>query len=302
MSFLTFIIGPVVGGIIGGFTNKVAIRMLFRPFEEKHLWGHPVPLTPGIIPKQKPRIAEAIGSVVSKELLNPEVLGRTLLSDDMLHKLEQALDQAAAGLANDNRSLQEFLCDWVDKEKMQTVSSQIENELALLISQKLDNPAIGARVSTMVVDQVVAKLQESVVGRLGASILEHARQSVEKLVSDNVNEMLHNNARLWVRDWLHGEIQQLQDQPVRHLVAGRQKVVDALKTSLMKGYRSLVENNLDRILDSLNLQKVISDRINDLSMPETERLILSIMDNELKMLVLFGVFLGFLMGFITSFI
>lgn len=60
----TFIIGPIVGGIIGGFTNKVAIKMLFRPHTAKYIGRVHIPLTPGIIPKEKGRIARAIGDVM----------------------------------------------------------------------------------------------------------------------------------------------------------------------------------------------------------------------------------------------
>ena len=61
MSLVTFLIGPLVGGVIGGFTNRVAIRMLFRPYEAKHIGPIHIPFTPGIIPKEKPRLATAIG-------------------------------------------------------------------------------------------------------------------------------------------------------------------------------------------------------------------------------------------------
>ena len=65
MPVLHFILGPAVGAIIGGLTNKVAIRMLFRPHRAVYIGRFHVPFTPGIIPKEKPRIAAAIGDAVS---------------------------------------------------------------------------------------------------------------------------------------------------------------------------------------------------------------------------------------------
>ena len=56
--FITlYIIPPLVGGVIGYVTNDIAIRMLFRPHTAKHIMGWRVPFTPGIIPKEKGRIA-----------------------------------------------------------------------------------------------------------------------------------------------------------------------------------------------------------------------------------------------------
>ena len=56
-----YLIGPAVGAVIGYITNDIAIRMLFRPHQAKYIMGIHVPFTPGIIPKEKSRIATAIG-------------------------------------------------------------------------------------------------------------------------------------------------------------------------------------------------------------------------------------------------
>lgn len=84
MIITSYIIPPLVGGIIGYVTNDIAIRMLFRPHTAKHIMGWRVPFTPGIIPKEKGRIAEAVGTVISDNLMSQEVLEKYLLSDNMV--------------------------------------------------------------------------------------------------------------------------------------------------------------------------------------------------------------------------
>lgn len=74
MIITSYIIAPLVGGVIGYVTNDIAIRMLFRPHTAKHIMGWRVPFTPGIIPKEKERIAEAVGTVISDNLMSQEVL------------------------------------------------------------------------------------------------------------------------------------------------------------------------------------------------------------------------------------
>ena len=51
--WITYLVTPIVGGIIGYVTNDIAIKMLFRPHEAKYIFGHKIPFTPGIIPKEK---------------------------------------------------------------------------------------------------------------------------------------------------------------------------------------------------------------------------------------------------------
>ena len=62
---LKYLAFPVVGAVIGYITNDIAIRMLFRPHQAKYFMGIHIPFTPGISPKEKSRIASAIGKAVS---------------------------------------------------------------------------------------------------------------------------------------------------------------------------------------------------------------------------------------------
>lgn len=88
---MSYIVAPFLGGVIGYITNDIAIRMLFHPHKAKYIMGWHVPFTPGIIPKEKGRIAEAIGGVISENLMNKEVLEKYLLSEDMIGKLREAV-------------------------------------------------------------------------------------------------------------------------------------------------------------------------------------------------------------------
>lgn len=77
---LTYLLPPLLGAGIGYLTNAIAIRMLFRPFTEKRIFGIRVPFTPGVIPKYRYQLAENIGVLVSKELLSEEMLKEHILS------------------------------------------------------------------------------------------------------------------------------------------------------------------------------------------------------------------------------
>lgn len=62
----------VVGAVIGGFTNLLAIRMLFRPYKPIHIFGKQLPLTPGLIPKRQDELAKQLGKLVVDHLITPE--------------------------------------------------------------------------------------------------------------------------------------------------------------------------------------------------------------------------------------
>ncbi len=73
-NLLTFIIPPVAGTIIGYFTNDIAIKMLFRPYEPILIGKRRLPFTPGLIPRNQGRLAKRISDTIMGSLLTPEEL------------------------------------------------------------------------------------------------------------------------------------------------------------------------------------------------------------------------------------
>ena len=74
LTVLSWTTPPIVGALIGYATNRIAIRMLFRPLQEKHLFGWRLPLTPGVIPRHREALAANIGAVVGGELLSEDAI------------------------------------------------------------------------------------------------------------------------------------------------------------------------------------------------------------------------------------
>ncbi len=75
---LIWVLPPLLGAIIGYVTNAIAIRMLFRPLTEKRIFGLRVPLTPGLIPRERGDLAESMARMVSTELLTEEAVRRQI--------------------------------------------------------------------------------------------------------------------------------------------------------------------------------------------------------------------------------
>ncbi|UCF97175.1 MAG: DUF445 family protein [Spirochaetaceae bacterium] len=89
---LPWVLPPFLGAVIGYVTNAIAIRMLFRPLTEIRVLGMRLPLTPGIIPKQRAQLAESIGQMVSRELLTEEAVRQQLVSEGFQSRMEQNID------------------------------------------------------------------------------------------------------------------------------------------------------------------------------------------------------------------
>jgi uncharacterized membrane protein YheB (UPF0754 family) len=99
-----FLAPPVVGAVIGYFTNDIAIKMLFRPYRAYYIGQRRIPFTPGLIPRNQERLAKRISDTIMGSLLTPEELqnlARRLLQTErvqsvILWLLRLALDQVQA--------------------------------------------------------------------------------------------------------------------------------------------------------------------------------------------------------------
>ena len=300
MPVLHFILGPAVGALIGGLTNKVAIRMLFRPHRAIYIGRFHVPFTPGIIPKEKPRIAAAIGDAVGNELLNSDVLSQTLLSDEMYTKISNSVNSLVDRMMVDTTPLRDVIARYAAPEETDRLLSQMQTDLVQTLCLKLSDEAIGDHVATLAIDHVMNRLSQNFVGRLGASALDLVRNSVQHFLAENINQLLQQNSQPMLHSWVSTETQHLLDTPLCQLCQHHQPQLRQLAGMVVNIYKQVVQDNLPRMLQTLDLQRIVQDRINDMDMQQTEQLILTIMKKELRALVWFGVLLGFLMGFITN--
>ncbi len=98
---------PVIGAFIGYLTNRVAIRMLFRPLKAWSIFGIRVPMTPGVIPSKRYELAANIGEMVGHHLLTSTEIGTALSTEQFqqhLHtiiasRLEDILDKDLGSIA-----------------------------------------------------------------------------------------------------------------------------------------------------------------------------------------------------------
>jgi len=81
---------PLIGAFIGWITNWLAIKMLFRPRQPVKILGFTFQ---GIFPKNKPRIANKLGEIVQRDLINFTDIKDRLKDPDALKNFEDEIAQ-----------------------------------------------------------------------------------------------------------------------------------------------------------------------------------------------------------------
>ena len=87
-----YILPPLIGAVIGGVTNHVAIKMLFRPYQPMYLLRWRIPLTPGLIPQKRAEIAQGIAGTFVKHVLQELDLKALLLTENNEKKIKAKID------------------------------------------------------------------------------------------------------------------------------------------------------------------------------------------------------------------
>ena len=65
-SLWTWILLPLIGGVIGLVTNYIAVKMIFRPLKRRRILFVPFH---GLVPRRQKELAKSIGKVVGSHLV-----------------------------------------------------------------------------------------------------------------------------------------------------------------------------------------------------------------------------------------
>lgn len=150
----------IVGAIIGGVTNLLAIKMLFRPYRAYYLGSWKIPFTPGLIPKRRAELAEQLGQLVVNHLLTVEGLQKKLenklfinettiwVQSEVTKHLHSKETLAAVlenwfGITNGNVKVEQKLAEWINKRMTDLLDKirplTIEDAIPDKLNEKVEN-------------------------------------------------------------------------------------------------------------------------------------------------------------------
>ena len=294
---IQWIVSPLVGAVIGYFTNWLAIKMLFRPSEAVYLWGHQLPFTPGLIPKEKHRLAVAIGDGISRELLSADIIKQSLLSAEMIEKVDGAISALIQNGESDERTLSEVAKSFVGGDAFDNGASKVKSVIIEALQSKLMNADLGSIAGKAIVTHAKEKSPSALAGLVSSLIDDRIKQTITKQLGDGVNNYIRENGPQLVQTVIDTEADKLMDTRLCDLVAAHRDKLPELRARLLDGYKQLVDVGAERACAAIDLAGIVRGRIDALSNRELESMIFAVIDKELTAIVRLGALLGFIMGF-----
>ena len=148
------IISPLLGAAIGYFTNWLAIKMLFLPYEPKYIGKFKIPFTPGLIPKERKKLSEKIANVTEEKILNKETIKENLFSEENKEKIYYLLEKNFYTLKEKDYTIDDIL-NKIDKEKKYELIDRLEEIIYKNIYDILYNEKNQENLSNFIIEKII---------------------------------------------------------------------------------------------------------------------------------------------------
>lgn len=250
----------------------LAVRMLFRPRYPIYIFGRRIPLTPGMLPKERDHFIEALSTVIAERLLDVDTISEEILQLD--------LEPEITSIAH-----REYLHH-----------SQSESTISL-VTEHLRERLYHLRDSAETRWEIVRSLRSIVETEIGRRFTLLRRIVTEYFLDD---EALYR---------IVGEsIDQLADRIVENLYV-RTTIAQAMaqvpESILAEGSmnRSQSINHFISILSNrLDIKALLMKRLSALSNEAIEDLIMDTAGREIRAIVWFGAGIGLIVGVVQTLI
>ncbi|MFN8284462.1 MAG: DUF445 family protein [Chitinophagales bacterium] len=127
---------PVIGAFIGWITNWIAIKMLFhprKPIKILFITFH------GIFPKNKPRIADKLGIIVQRDLINFGDIKDRLNDPDSLNNFKQEIALRIEDALRDRIEKSTMASILIPEQLIQSIHKTIVEEIEKNLPQVINN-------------------------------------------------------------------------------------------------------------------------------------------------------------------
>ncbi|MGG1290696.1 DUF445 family protein [Bacillus smithii] len=185
----------IIGAVIGGITNAIAILMLFRPYRSLYIGKWHIPFTPGLIPKRRKEIAFQLGKMVSDHLVTPQSIQKKFQDLQFLQDMTSLVQQEAKRLFTSEKTIKE----WMELAGVQEPEKRLERYLKKKMEKtivEMGNSYSSQTIKDVLSPETIRKLEEKLPD-VSAYILQHAmnyfsssegKQRVKKMLDDFLAE------------------------------------------------------------------------------------------------------------------
>ncbi|MBK7601347.1 MAG: DUF445 family protein [Acidobacteria bacterium] len=266
-------LSPIVVATLHGYAAAwLAVKMLFRPRNPVYIFGMKVPLTPGMLPKERDQFIIALSTVIGEKLLDVE----TITDEIMQLNLEPEITSIAK---------REYLHHSQSESTIQLIVEHIKEKLYHLRDSAEARSDIARSLRRIVETEIDRRF--SLLRRFVTDFfLDEA--ALNRIVGDSITQLADQIAEsLYLRSSITQAMAQIPET-----------IFDSESTKKIPA----INNFVSILSHRLDVRGILIKRLNALSNEAIEELIMETAGREIAAIVWFGAGIGFIVGIIQTLI
>ncbi len=290
---LTKLAGPIIGAIIGYFTNYIAVKMLFRPLKPVMIGNFQLPFTPGIIPRGRKRLAKALGEAVGGTLLTPDDIEQMLLTDEIKDKIS---GQVINYLETETRSITEIATTSIGQEKYVQTTDAVKEKITDKVLEGIQKVDVGQIIAV----QGVNAVREAIAGTMMAMFVsDDLINSFVDPIKQRINNYIDINGQEMVGGLVNDETDKFLENTPKQLLESVEIEQSQMKQVVDSAYSKVITSQVSILLQQANIPAVVESKVNEMDIMDIEELVMSVMKKELNSIVNLGALIGFVIGLLN---
>ncbi|KAF0823963.1 DUF445 domain-containing protein [Cytobacillus firmus] len=261
---MTIILMMIIGALIGGFTNYLAIKMLFKPYNAVYIGKWKVPFTPGLIPKRRDEMADQMGKLVVNHLLTPESIKKKFINDQFQRDMTGLVQKELETILQSEKSAEDILAAFgITDGQVKT-----EKRIDLLIEQKYEKIISEYRDLPLkeVIPQGLLDKADEKIPAISSMILQkgvdyfssiEGKMRIQRMADDFVRErsgVLSNMLQMFMGNINLAD--KIQPEIIRFL--SNEGTADLITTLIQKEWSKILEMEAAVIEEQLEKEQILS--------------------------------------------
>lgn len=296
MSILQVLSGPLVGAFIGYVTNYIAVKMLFRPLNPVKIGKRTLPFTPGIIPRRKPALAKALGKAVGTTLLTKEDLKAILLCEEVKERITELVCTQLNALFDKEITVKEQALLLAEEEQYEEARQQMLDTMTDKILERVLEMEIG----NFIIESAKKGIKEKVTNPFVTMFLNNdIIDSLAQPIGEYIEQAIQEDGREYIKPMVEKEIESFEEKSIREISEKIPFQFSKIREQIESIYTKGMERFSDTVLEQFQVEKIVEQKVNEMSVKDLEQLVLSVMKDELQAIVNLGALIGFLLGILN---
>ncbi len=266
-------LSPLVIATLHGYGAAwLAVKMLFRPRRPITVFGYRLPLTPGMLPKEREQFIEKLATVIARHLLDVETIA------DELAKLN--LEGEITSLARR---------EYLDHSQKETTIALIVEHLRSRLHTLRDSQESRGEIAV-----ALRKVVDTEVGRrfslLRRMIVDYLldEKALDRIIGDSIGQLAE---QITESHYVRATISQAMAQ-----------IPDALFAPEGGTSVAAINQLVTLLSQKLDFRSILIKRLSELSNEAIEELIMETAGKEIRAIVWFGAGIGLIVGAIQTLI